>query len=164
MNKKSEHKEWRKEKYLLEQIDLIRQLEGLNGFAYFSSKHFFRDDLSRLNKKLQKKHCRAPALVPEMPWIDSQAPLPPSDLRIEGDELVWEAGEFSEEWDRSRFFTVYRFYPGENSLIKNSENLIELTGARRISFEDGIPAGIYRVAALDRLNNESQLSKALVVD
>jgi len=164
MNRKSEHKEWRKEKYLLEQIELIRRLDGLHGFGYFSSKHFFRDDLTRLNKKLQKKYCSTPALVPTMPWIDSEAPLPPSNLRIEGNSLVWEASESADEWERSRFFTVYRYDPDENSLIKQADNLIKLCGEKRISFENGVPAGIYRVAALDRLNNESQLSKALVVD
>jgi uncharacterized lipoprotein YddW (UPF0748 family) len=164
LDKKSDFKEWRKDKYLLKQIGLIRQLEGLHGFGYFSSRHFFRDDLSRLNRKLQRKVCPLPALVPEMPWIDSRAPLPPSGLRIEGNALVWEASQHSEEWDRSRFFTVYRYDPGDNTLIKKAENLIELTGENRLSFENGVPAGIYRVAALDRLNNESQLSKALEVD
>ncbi len=163
IDKKSEHKEWRKEKYLLEQIDLIRQMEGLQGFGYFSSKHFFRDDLNRLNKLLQKKHCRTPALVPEMPWIDSRAPLPPLNLRIEGNALVWEGSEYSGEMDRSRFFAIYRYDPEDNSLIKNVDNLMDLTGESRILFEEGLPAGIYRVTALDRLNNESLFSKALEV-
>ena len=55
LDRRSDHRQWRKEKYLLNQIELIRQLEGLHGFGYFSSKHFFRDDLARLNRKLQKK-------------------------------------------------------------------------------------------------------------
>ena len=163
LDKKSQHPEWRKEKYLLMQIDKIRDLEGLHGFGYFSSKHFFREDLNRLNKKLQKKYCQTPALVPEMPWIDSEAPSSPTDLRREGKALVWEASEASETMDRSRFFTVYRFDPNENSLIKSPGNLVELTGETRLTFEEGIPKGIYRIAALDRLNNESQLSDPLEV-
>ena len=65
--------------------------------------------------------------------------------------------------DRSRFFAVYRFDPDENSHIKSLDKLLELTGETRLDFEEGIPSGIYRIAALDRMNNESQLSDPLEV-
>jgi len=161
LDKKADHRQWRKEKYLLRQIDLIRQLEGIQGFGYFSSRHFFRNDLNRLNRKLQKKYCPAPALVPAMPWIDSRAPSRPGALRLEGKALVWEAGPGAGEMDQSRFYAVYRFHRGDNIHVKSVHNLVELTGETRIYFEKGVPAGIYRIAALDRLNNESQLSEAL---
>jgi hypothetical protein len=163
LDRRSDHREWRKEKYLLRQIELIRQLEGLQGFGYFSSNHFFRDDLARLNRKLHRKICPLPALVPVMPWIDSQAPGRPLELRREGNNLSWKAAPASGEMDRSRFFALYRYDQGDNMRAKNGRNLVEVTGELRISFEDGIPPGIYRVAALDRLNNESQLSEALEV-
>lgn len=163
LDRKSQHQQWRKEKHLLRQIDLIRDLEGLYGFAYFSSKHFFRKDLARLNKTLQKKYCQSPALVPEMHWIDAQAPGRPLDLRMEGNTLVWDVPETSDEMDRSRFFAVYRYKPGDNTRIKNVANLVELTGESRIKFGGQVPVGIYRVSGLDRLNNESQLSEALEV-
>jgi len=163
LDRKSQHPQWRKQKYLLRQIDLIRQLEGLHGFGYFSSKHFFRADLARLNKSLQKKQCRTPAMVPEMPWIDSQAPPRPRDLRIEGETLLWDIPDTPEEMDRSRFFAVYRFDQGGNVHVKNVNNLLELTGETRITFEGGVPGGIYRIAGLDRLNNESQMSDPLEV-
>lgn len=164
LDRKSQHKQWRKEKYLLRQIDLIRDLEGLDGFAYFSSKHFFREELVKLNKSLQKKYCHSPALVPEMPWIDAEAPGRPMGIRIEGKTLVWDVPETLVEMDRSRFFAVYRYKPGENTRIKSVENLVELTGESSLRFGERIPAGIYRVSGLDRLNNESQLSDPLVVE
>lgn len=164
LDRKSQHKQWRKEKYLLRQIDLIRDLEGLDGFGYFSSKHFFRKDLARLNKNLQNNLCQTPALVPRMPWINAQAPGKPEGLRMEGNTLVWDVVETPEEMDRSRFFTVYRYKPGENTRIKSVAYLVQLTGESRITFEKGIPAGVYRVSGLDRLNNESQLSDPLVVE
>ncbi len=83
---------------------------------------------------------------------------------MEGKKLVWDVPETPDEMDRSRFFTVYRYKPGENSRIKRVENLLQLTGESRITFEKGIPAGVYRVSGLDRLNNESQLSDPLVVE
>ena len=163
LDKKSKYPQWRKEKFLLRQIDVIRDLEGLHGFGYFSSKHFFRPELAKLNLKLQKKQCHTPALVPEMHWIDAKAPQRPTGLRLDGDALLWDVPEFSEEMDRPRFFTVYRYEPGGNAHIKSVSNLVKLTGEARINFGERVPGGTYRVAALDRLNNESQLSDPLEV-
>ena len=98
-----------------------------------------------------------------MHWIDNQAPGRPVGLRMEGKTLVWDVPVTSDEMGRSRFFAVYRYKPGENTRIKSVVNLVELTGESRISFEDEVPVGIYRVSGLDRLNNESQLSEALEV-
>jgi len=164
LDKKSQHKQWRKKKYFLGQIELIRDLEGLDGFACFSSRHFFRKDLARLNKRLQKEQCQYPALVPEMPWIDARAPERPTGLRVEGKSLAWDVAEPADELDRSRFYAVYRYKTGENNRIKRVENLVGLTGESRINFGKELPAGIYRVSGLDRLNNESQLSDPLVVE
>lgn len=163
LDRKSEFRQWRKDKYLFRQIDLIRQLEGLQGFGYFSSRHFFREDLDGLNRKLQKKYCRTMAMVPPMPWIDPQAPSCPTGLRMEGNALVWDTAPSAAEMDRSRFFAVYRFDRLENTRAKNVHNLLELTGENRITFKNGVPDGIYRVSALDRLNNESMLSDPLEV-
>lgn len=164
LDRKSKYPQWRKDKYLLKQIDLIRELEGLHGFGYFSSKHFFRKELSGLNRKLQKKHSHTPALVPVMPWIDARAPGRPAALRLEGETLTWDVPEAGDEMDSSRFFAIYRYKEGDNTLIKNVENLVEFTGESHITFEEGIPPGIYRVSGLDRLNNESLLSDPLVVE
>jgi len=163
LDRKSNYPLWRKEKYLMKQVDLIRDLEGLDGFAYFSSKHFFRKDLAKLNRIIQKKYSRTPALVPGMPWIDAVAPGPPFGLRREGNTLVWKVPETGEEMDRSRFFAIYRYKSGENTRAKRVENLVQLTGETRFTFEQGIPTGIYRVSGLDRLHNESQLSESLLV-
>ncbi len=163
ISKNSNHRQWRKEKYLRQQIDVIRTLEGLDGFGYFSSKHFFRKDLSRLNKKIRKECCSRPALVPSMPWIDSQAPAAPFNLQREGDRLLWEDEETDNAMDRSRFYVLYRYEKGDNSSMKAPANIELVTGERSVDFESEIEPGTYRVSALDRLNNESQLSVPLKV-
>ncbi|MEN8156768.1 MAG: family 10 glycosylhydrolase [Bacteroidota bacterium] len=163
IDRKSDHQLWRKEKYLRQQIDLVRTLEGLDGFGYFSSRHFFRKDLSRLDKKIRTKCCSRPALVPTMPWIDSQAPAAPFNLRVEGNRLLWEVEETDNEMDRSRFYVLYRYDKGENSSLKAPGNMDRVTGEQSVGFESGIEPGTYRVSALDRLNNESPLSQPLEV-
>ena len=163
IDRKSGHRLWRKEKYLRQQIDVIRTLEGLDGFGYFSSKHFFREDLSRLNKKIRIKCCPRPALVPTMPWIDSQPPAAPFNLRMEGNTLLWDVENTDNEMDRSRFYVLYRYEKGDNSALKSPGNMDLVTGEQYVVLESEIEPGTYRVSALDRLNNESQLSQPLVV-
>ena len=163
ISKKSEHRQWRKEKNLLQQIDLVRTLEGLDGFGFFSSRHFFRKELARLNHKIQKHHCSGPAVVPSMPWIDDEEPGAPFDLRREGDSLIWEVEEVTEELDRPSFFVLYMYDFDDNRFLKTAGNMVQVTGEQSVRFTGGINPGIYRVSSLDRLNNESQLSPPLEV-
>ncbi|MCP4311860.1 MAG: family 10 glycosylhydrolase [Bacteroidetes bacterium] len=164
ISKKSDYKMWRKDKYLLEQIELLRELEGVHGFGYFSSKHFFRSDLARLNKKIRKDYCPRPALVPGMPWIDSNAPEAPFNLTRDGESLRWDVNETLNEMDRSRFYVLYRYEQAENSKLKRAENMILVTGESFADFSEGIKSGVYRVTSLDRLSNESQLSNPLIIN
>jgi len=164
LQKKSEHKLWRKEKYFLQQLDILRSLEGVSGFGYFSSRHFFREDFKGLNRKIQHHYCLFHALVPTMPWIDNKAPQAPKNLRLEGDEIVWDAVNAKNEFDRARFFVVYRFHEGGNRHLKGPERIIGVTGEHRFTLNGGNTAGIYRISSLDRLNNESQLSILLEIE
>ncbi|MEN8226903.1 MAG: family 10 glycosylhydrolase [Bacteroidota bacterium] len=164
IDKKSEHKLWRKEKYFLHQIDIIRSLEGLDGFGYFSSRHFFRKDIESMNRKLQKQYCSHPSLVPTMPWIDILAPQAPINVRVMGNSLVWDVVDEPDEMNRSRFFVIYRFDPGETRFLKKAKNIVRVVGEKSVLFKGGIAPGIYRISALDRLNNESQLSDLIGIE
>lgn len=163
IDRKSMHRMWRRDKYLLQQMDLLRQLEGIHGFGFFSSKHFFRKDLSGLNRKLRKRSCPYPALVPPMPWIDAEAPAAPSGLHVDGDQICWEPDSSSLEMNRSRFYVLYHYPKGSNTSSRSPGNMVALTGEHCWSAGGNIPAGTYRLSALDRLNNESQLSPPLEI-
>jgi len=162
-DKKSDHKLWRKEKYFLQQIETLRSIQNINGFGFFSSKHLQRKDLSKLNKKLKSDFCFTPAIVPPMPWIDNIAPQPPINLKQENNKIYWEAIETENEFDKNRFFVIYKYNPEEKRQLKKSENIILITGQSFIEFKEQIPKGLYRISSLDRLNNESQLSEALII-
>jgi uncharacterized lipoprotein YddW (UPF0748 family) len=163
IDKKSEHKLWRKPKHFLNQIELLRKIEGIDGFGYFSSKHFFRDDFGRLNKKLQNKLCATPAIVPAMPWIDKQAPLPPVNLTLNGTTLTWNANEAFNEFDKARFFVVYYFPKNQTKQVKDGRYIIYSTGELKYTFDKLPSGGVIRVSSLDRLNNESPLSDPIVL-
>ncbi len=163
IDRKSEHKLWKKDKYFFKQIELLRSMKNIDGYGFFSSVHFFRDDLKSVNKRLQKNYCSHPAIVPGMTWIDNDPPGSPDNLRIDGSTLKWDAPEGESEMDRARFYVVYRYDSDENRMLKQGDKIISLTGENELRFSNGIPDGKYRVSALDRLNNESQLSQELVV-
>lgn len=163
ISRDSKYKMWKKEKYFLRQIELLRELDGVEGYGFFSSKHFFRPDLAKLNSRLRKKYCSHPALVPEMPWIDARAPSAPFNLSRAGDLLMWDILESEDEMERSRFYVLYRYKPGENSKLRRAENILQVCGDPFMEFNEGLEPGVYRVSALDRLNNESQLSDPLVI-
>jgi len=163
IDRQSEYKLWKKDKYFLQQIEILRDLNDIEGYGMFSSIHFFRKDLAHLNKQLRKKINVLPAIVPPMKWLDALPPDCPVAVGRDGNTLTWKAAPAATEWDKSRFYVVYRFDRNERPL-KNAGKIIAVTGEEFLEFKDGIPEGIYRIAALDRLNNESQLSGQLIVE
>lgn len=133
--------------------------------VFFSSKHFFRKDLRSFDRKLSRKYLENIALVPRMPWIDNVAPQMPTGLRRERNRIYWDPPANTSEMNRGRFFVVYRYDRNEERMLKRQENIIEITGNNYIDFpDDRIPEGIYRVSALDRLYNESQLSDTIKIE
>lgn len=159
IDKKSDHKLWKKDKYFIQQIELLRTLENINGFGFFSSKTLFKPELKGLNKKLTKDICANKAMVPTMPWIDNIAPKCPVNLSRNRNKIIWESGTSENEFDKNRFFALYKYEGDETRYLKAATKIIALTGEPFFIFPKGIPKGIYRVSSLDRLNNESPLSK-----
>ncbi|MEX0987844.1 MAG: family 10 glycosylhydrolase [Bacteroidales bacterium] len=163
IDRKSEFKLWKRDRFFLQQLSVLRSLDHIHGYGMFSSKHFFRDDLSRLNRKLQRKYAKYPAIIPSMPWIDNTPPEYPMELSSSGLRLKWKVKYVENEFDKPRFFVIYRYDASEERNLKSADKIIAVTGLHYYEFDKEIPKGVYRVAALDRLNNESQLSDPLVI-
>lgn len=163
INKKSDHKLWKKDKYFIEQIEISRNIDGINGIGFFSSKHMFRPDLKKLNKKLSNDIFSKHAIIPTMPWIDNKAPKCPTNISKNRNKLTWNVIVTDDEFDKNRFFVVYKFNNDDTRNLKSQANIIAITGESFYTFTGAIPEGTYRVSALDRLNNESQLSEPFIV-
>jgi uncharacterized lipoprotein YddW (UPF0748 family) len=163
INRKSDYKQWKRKKYFLKQIDLIRSVD-VQGFGYFSSRHFFRKDLRSLQRRMSQKYFKNPALVPAMPWIDALPPNAPQNLSLHGDTLKWESFPAIDEMDKARFFVVYKYKNSDNKYLKNPKNILAITDQNFILLDEKKSVGVYRISALDRLNNESQLSDIISVN
>ncbi len=157
--------EWRQADQLTRQIRMMRQIEGIKGGAFYSAKHLQRD-LMGFQDSLQKNLYCYPAIVPPMKWIDDKAPQKPARLRKRGQDIRWRADKTKREMDRPIRFVVYRNKAGEPFDPADPRSILLITRAKQIRLEksEGEEEKYeFRVSALDRLNNESKLSKPLKV-
>lgn len=165
IDKKSQHKLWRKDKYLLQQIEILRSINGISGFGFFSSKHFLRNDLKRFDLKFAKKYCPYPVLLPEMPWLDNIPPAAPQNLMVESGVLKWNDNLGNDsELNKAKFFVIYKYDVDEKRQLKQPEKIVEITSANEYVIQKKHKQGIYRISAVDRANNESLLSKPLKIE
>ena len=158
--------EWKDPNQLTKQIQLTRQIPQIEGSAFYSSIHFKRD-LFGFNEALQEKIYNNQALVPLMPWIDSKAPEQPTRFRKKGKKLKWKEPKAENEMDKAARFVVYLNPVGQTFDGNNPENIFTITTDKSIVFKPNSRKlrrkYEIRVSALDRLHNESVVTKAKVV-
>ena len=158
--------EWTDPNQLVKQIQITRQIPQLGGSAFYSSKHFKRD-LFGFSETLQNKIYNRPALVPVMPWIDNKAPDQPGRFRKRGNKLKWKPEKAATEMDRTVGYLVYLNPVGQKFDENNSENIFTITRDKSIVFKPNSRKlrrkYEIRISALDRLHNESEISKVKVI-
>jgi uncharacterized lipoprotein YddW (UPF0748 family) len=163
----SEVKEWMQPGELPKQIRLLREIPGIDGSAFYSSKHFKRD-LMGFQDSLMQDLYRYRALVPPMPWLDYQPPQPVKRVSRWGRRIRWKTEDAADSMLQAWRFIVYLneertpFNP-ENPefihvILDKDENSyrFERINSYRKRYE-------VRVSVADRLNNESWLSGPVVV-
>jgi uncharacterized lipoprotein YddW (UPF0748 family) len=158
--------EWRDPDQLVKQIQITRQIPHLGGSAFYSSVHFSRD-LFGFGKSLQEKLYKFPALVPTMPWIDNKAPESPQRFRKRGHKLKWKPAKAVQEMDRTVGYVVYLNQLGQKFDAANPENIFTITPDKSIVFKPNSRKlqrkYEIRISALDRLHNESGITKVKVI-
>ncbi len=163
-NPASSIKEWSLPGELPMQIQTIREIKGIGGSAFYSSKHFMRD-LMGFQDSLKNHFYKAPALVPPMPWLDSIPPQPVRKIRKNGKKVKWKVPPALNEMDEpTRFFIYFNekvpsgTEPPETFivLLKGDKYKFERRNKRKKKYE-------VRISVLDRLNNESKPSKPIIL-
>ncbi|MEM9325596.1 MAG: family 10 glycosylhydrolase [Bacteroidota bacterium] len=163
------HDSWQDPAELPEQLRLNETLPSINGSMFFSAKHWSVNKLGI--KDSIDAYYRSPALVPTMPWIDSEAPLSPDLVGVSGHhkigvQLVWKDDPLSDE----QYYAVYRFEGHEGGDIQEGAKIIAKVRRRAKQQQTYIDLSAkkgkkytYAVTAVDRLHNESQASNAFYV-
>ena len=158
--------EWKDPNQLIKQIQLIRQIPQIGGSAFYSSIHFKRD-LFGFTQSLQNQTYKNPALVPAMPWIDNKAPNPPQRFRKRGHKLKWKTDPAVAEMDKTVGYLVYLNPVGQAFDAKNPDHTFTITHEKSMVFKPHKrklrKKYEIRISALDRLHNESTVSKVKVM-
>lgn len=158
--------EWKDPNQLIKQIQITRQIPQIGGSAFYSSIHFKRN-LFGFTETLQNKTYKHPALVPTMPWIDNKVPDQPCRFRKRGHKLKWKQDKPLNEMDKTVGYVVYLNPLGKAFDAKIAENIFTITPHKSIVFKPNtrklrIKYEI-RISALDRLHNESEISRVKVI-
>ncbi|WP_143960843.1 glycoside hydrolase family 10 protein [Litoribacter populi] len=161
---------WKDPKEVQNQIAYNRDNANVNGSMYFSAKTFMNDQ-GALNEKMREVYPHK-ALVPTMPWIESDDPAAPILDEIEGSQgggitLTWRDGL---PYNNS-YYVVYRAEGSEEQLdLENSANIIAIVQRSAYSNQqwtdhtaDRRTNYTYQVSTFDRLHNESEPSNAVQI-
>lgn len=158
---------WLNPEEIPNQIAYNRNYEEVKGGAFFSAK-WFKDNVLGITDRLSNDLFSAPALVPEMPWLDNQAPNAPVKVKANSTKkavrLEWNSGGGDEG-----YYVIYRFNGDSAGNLDHAENIrmiVQRSDQKKQSFEDaGISPGTYTyvITAADRLHNESLGSRAVTI-
>ncbi|MDD4108715.1 MAG: family 10 glycosylhydrolase, partial [Prolixibacteraceae bacterium] len=159
--------EWATPEELPDQLQLIRQIPEITGSAFYSSKHFNRD-LQGFQDTLYLKLFTRPALVPPMPWLDDDPPKPVARISGRGKKVKWKMKLNNNESDKPKQLILYLNQQGVTfnkddtgfiyRFLDTNEDKFRFTriNRKRKKYE-------VRISVLDRLNNESELSRPVVI-
>lgn len=163
---------WKNPLELPRQIVKVRDAANIKGSIWFSSNHFFKINNGFI-ENLKDVYYKNKALVPTSPWINNIPPKEPVNLKAykakdHSLKIKWDSPIVSEEINKPKFYVIYRAERGDKidpddpkyifDVVKHPEILIKvpLIRFKRNQF-------VYRVSCIDRLNNESKLSNAIVI-
>lgn len=163
LDDKSTVPEWRDPNELVRQIEITRQIPNIEGSAFYSSVHFKRN-LYGFEESLQKTLYKYPAIVPTMPWIDNKPPAALKRLKKRHHKLKWKTVRTKNEMDKPVSFVVYMNPVGQKFDANNPENIFTITRDKVIRFKPNSRKlrrkYEFRISALDRLYNESEVTKS----
>lgn len=153
---------WSKPGEMPQQINLTRNVNGVNGSIFYNTTSF-RKNLLGFNDSLQSLQYKKKAFVPLMPWIDNKPPEPVAGLKIERSDLGWKLSWDTNpqglgEMDKVSYYAIYRHHDSMPMTFDNNENLIAIINKNDTSFIDNTftsDNNIYTITAFDRLHNES---------
>lgn len=156
---------WQTSEESIEQIKLDRDIDGVSGFAFYSSKYLSKNLLG-LRDSLRNHYLATPAITPNMAWIDSVPPAYPSHIDIRkikrGRQIYWDP-VLGGEMDKGRFYIVYR-YTKENKLFElTPDNIVQVSSKCTFDIHRKFlrifrKKHYYIVTTVDRASNESMPS------
>jgi len=170
---KSTQPEWKEVGQITKQVELIRSYKEIQGSMFFSSKSF-RSNQGELNDLFQNLLYASVSLIPVMPWKDYTPPKSPDLITVKREDagfwIRWKADESKSEFDKAKYFVVYRFAGTEAGSMNDARNIFAIVREPNIFIPDKKSFfGIFKkkysfiITAVDRLHNESPASKQVII-
>lgn len=158
-------KAWTLPGELPKQIRLLRTIPEIDGSAFYSSKHFNRN-LFGFQDSLQNNIYSKSSIVPPMKWIDNTGPQPVSKIKKWGKRVKWKTVDTENMMDKPNLFVVYVNEVGTQFNSENTDIFWGVFKTDKLKFSpvnDKKKKYEIRISVLDRLNNESEVSKAVIL-
>lgn len=163
LDAQSETAAWTKPGEITAQIKMVRSIPELQGSAFYSFKHFNRD-LMGFQDSLINNLYRKPSIVPPMKWIDNINPEPVRKIRKCGKKVKWKTEKAERIMDKPNLFVIYGNEVGTDFNPENPNCFWGVIKVEKLKFSpinDKKKKYEVRISVLDRLNNESEVSRAV---
>lgn len=151
---------WFQPSQIPKQIRLTRTMNNVGGSIYFSSRQFEKNALG-VTDSLNHHYYKYPALLPDIRWVDDEAPKPMFegvDIASEKRGLTLNWPQPKEEENAAKYYAIYKAKGKEKPEIL-PENLVKIIGADQAVFLDTdtrfLRRYTYTFTSLDRFHNES---------
>lgn len=144
---------------LRHKIELTRKGENIQGNCWWPA-YSVTKNIGGIADSLKAEYQSTPALVPAYTWISDEQPAAPQNVSITGDMIRWDAPVAAGKTNDAVKFVVYRFDSDNNLDLDNAENIVDITYSNEYKPQK---PGLYVVTSLNRVNNESQPGKPVIV-
>jgi uncharacterized lipoprotein YddW (UPF0748 family) len=158
---------WNNRREIIHQIEAIRKLPNIQGSIHFRAAHLFAAN-SEYPIQVRQAY-RSPILLPNMPWKDSIPPLSPRRLMVAQDTsgvlLRWLEPYPAADQDEAQAYVIYRCLSSEVLQIENPRHILSVKHRTTDFFDQTGTVGasyVYGVSALDKMHNESSVTKVRV--
>ena len=153
---------------LHEKMRMVREDPKVHGNVWWSG-YSLANNPNGIADSLANSYQHYPALVPQYKHIDS---IPPAPVRNfsgyktnKGIQLTWQAIPTGNEMDKAAYFCIYRFDVNEPVNLNDATKMLKVVRKPHYIVPNSTNSKNYKyvVTALDRLHNESQASKAIIL-
>lgn len=151
---------------ILNQIKSTRLINyKVQGESFFSSTSI-NDNMKSFADSLRLSQNKYKCLIPTMPWLDSVAPLSPTNvaytLPSTGINLTWQNPGIASDNDTVNYFVIYRNTTGSAVDITDAQQILYISPTPITSYNDTInvnsfPGVAYAITSCDKLHNESSV-------
>ncbi len=168
VNPSSKEDGWDNPNQISRQLSFNRQYQSIQGSIFFNTNSLKNNELG-LRDKIQETY-KYHALTPLMPWKGSFNPLPPKDIQAgfsKTNRLIIKWTPSTNNLLDHHQYVIYKFLPTQKIDLNRAECIADIVSGEETNWQD--TSGLYLsgtryfITTLDRLQNESLKSKAIII-